>query len=54
MPVHLLQLGILCKNGKMEPWWSGLTYLFAKEADPLKGLESSNLSGSAMSIILLR
>ena len=31
----------------METWWSGLTYLFAKEAGPLKGLEGSNPSVSA-------
>ncbi len=32
---------------KLETWWSGLTYLFAKEAGPLKGLEGSNPSVSA-------
>ena len=32
-----------------ETWWSGLTYLFAKEAGPLKGLEGSNPSVSAVS-----
>ena len=33
-----LDLGrFLCKNaGTLETWWSGLTYLFAKEAGPLK------------------
>ena len=31
----------------METWWSGLTYLFAKEADLSKGLEGSNPSVSA-------
>ncbi len=33
----------------METWWSGLTYLFAKEAGPLNGLEGSNPSVSASS-----
>ena len=32
----------------LETWWSGLTYLFAKEAGPLKGLEGSNPSVSAI------
>lgn len=35
----------------METWWSGLTYLFAKEAGLLKGLEGSNPSVSAVSEI---
>jgi hypothetical protein len=38
---------IYARMARLEPWWSGLTYLFAKEADLLKGLEGSNPSGSA-------
>ena len=39
---------LLCQNGRTETWRSGLTYLFAKEADLLKGLEGSNPSVSAL------